>query len=76
MVVHAGVDGYSHVPIFLHCSNNNRANTALDLFQADVAEWGLPSRVRCDKGGENRCGLVYAVTSMWWNKLEYIRKIP
>lgn len=53
MVVHAGVDGYSRVPVFLHCSNNNRASTVLDLFQKAVAEWGLPSRVRCDKGGEN-----------------------
>ena len=51
--MHAGVDGYSHVPVFLHCSNNNRASTVLDLFQSAVAEWDLPSRVHCDKGGEN-----------------------
>ena len=51
--MHAGVDGYSRVPVFLHCSNNNRASTVLDLFQSAVAEWGLPSRVRCDKESEN-----------------------
>ena len=51
--MHAGVDGYSRVPVFLHCSNNNRVSTVLDLSQSAVAEWGLPSRVRCDKGGEN-----------------------
>lgn len=53
MVVHAGVDGFSRIPVFLHCSNNNRASTVLELFQEAVDEWGLPSRVRCDKGGEN-----------------------
>ena len=34
-------------------SNNDRAETVLKLFQDAVSEWGLPSRVRCDKGGEN-----------------------
>ena len=51
--MHAGVDGYSRVPVFLHRSNNNRASTVLDLFRSAVAEWGLPSRVHCDKGGGN-----------------------
>ena len=51
--MHAGVDGYSHVPVFLHCSNNNRASTVLDLLQSAVAEWGLPSRVCSDKESEN-----------------------
>ena len=53
MVVHAGVDGYSHEPVFLHCSNYNNAGTVLELFEKAVVEWGSPSRVRCDKGGEN-----------------------
>ena len=51
--MHGGVDGYSRVPVFLYCSSNNRASTVLELFQAAVGCWGLPSRIRCDKGGEN-----------------------
>ncbi len=53
LVVHGGIDGYSRIPVFLRCSGNNRANTVLDAFLAGVYTYGLPSRVRCDKGGEN-----------------------
>lgn len=53
IVIHGGIDGYSRMPVYLHASNNNRASTVLTLFRNAVAEYGLPSRVRCDKGGEN-----------------------
>jgi hypothetical protein len=51
--VHGGVDGFSRIPVFLKASDNNRADTVLQLFLAAVDEYGLPSRVRSDKGGEN-----------------------
>lgn len=53
IVVHGGVDGFSRIPVFLHASSNNRAATVLNLFTEAVATFGLPSRVCCDKGGEN-----------------------
>ena len=39
--------------LFLHCSNNNRADTVFDYFKGAIDEYGLPSRVRTDKGREN-----------------------
>ncbi|KAK2549096.1 hypothetical protein P5673_030465 [Acropora cervicornis] len=40
------------MPVYLQASTSNRTLTVLTFKQA-VAEFGLPSRVRCDKGGEN-----------------------
>jgi len=52
-VVHGAVDGYSRMPMYLHCSSNNRASTVLHLFQEAISNYGLPSRIRIDQGGEN-----------------------
>ena len=52
-VIHAGIDGYSRMVVFIHCSTNNRAETVFNLFESAVHAYGLPSRVRTDKGGEN-----------------------
>ena len=53
MVVHGGIDGYSRMMIYLSCSTNNRSLTVYRLFRKAREEYGVPSRVRSDKGGEN-----------------------
>ncbi len=53
IVIHGGIDGYSRVVVFLSSSNNNRADTVQGLFEKAVDCYGLPSRIRSDKGGEN-----------------------
>ena len=51
--VHGGIDGFTRMIVFLRCSTNNKASTVFSLFQEAVGKFGLPSRVRSDKGGEN-----------------------
>ncbi len=53
MVIHACIDGYSRLVIYLHCANNNLAETVKTQFLQGVERHGLPSRVRCDHGLEN-----------------------
>jgi hypothetical protein len=53
VVVHGGIDGFSRMITYLAGSTNNRALTVYRLFRAATEEYGVPSRVRSDKGGEN-----------------------
>ena len=53
IVIHGGIDGYSRLPVFLQASTNNRSDTVLQCFLEGVRYYGLPSRVRCDRGREN-----------------------
>lgn len=57
IVIHGAVDGYSRLITFMTAATNNRASTVFASFQDAVKDYGVPSRMRCDRGGENR--LVY-----------------
>jgi hypothetical protein len=53
IVIHAFIDGFSRLVTGIRASNNNRAQTVLDLFTAIIDVWGMPSRARGDHGIEN-----------------------
>lgn len=52
-IIAAGIDGFSRLVTFVKCLNNNRASTLLLCFKEGVETYGLPLRVRTDKGMEN-----------------------
>ena len=54
MCVVVGIDGFSRLVVGLQCRANNSAETALEVFTEAVQKYGMPSRVRGDKGSENR----------------------
>ena len=47
------IDGFSRFVLGIRASNNNRAETVLELFEDIVTVHGYPSRVRGDHGTEN-----------------------
>ena len=53
LVIHGAIDGFSRLIIFLKVPPNNKAETVLAAFLRGVEQYGLPSRVRMDMGGEN-----------------------
>ena len=59
LVIHGGIDGFSRLITYLKVAPNNRAETILQAFLGAVQEFGLPSRVRTDRGGENVAVVQY-----------------
>eukprot|EP00112_Aurelia_sp_Birch-Aquarium-sp1_P025259 Seg831.14 transcript_id=Seg831.14/GoldUCD/mRNA.D3Y31 product="hypothetical protein" protein_id=Seg831.14/GoldUCD/D3Y31 len=53
IVLHGAVDGFSRTVLYVNCVNKNRAETALGCFLQGVEQFGLPLKVRTDKGVEN-----------------------
>ena len=49
-VYHAAI---GRTVLFIKCSDNNRASTVYTSFLQAVGQYGLPSRIRVDQGGEN-----------------------
>uniref|UniRef100_A0A672M759 Integrase catalytic domain-containing protein n=1 Tax=Sinocyclocheilus grahami TaxID=75366 RepID=A0A672M759_SINGR len=59
VVVHGGIDGFRRLVVFLQASNNNRSATVMDQFVNATVQYGVPSRVRCDHGGENNAVCLF-----------------
>lgn len=59
IVIHGAIDGFSRLVTFLEASNNNRSSTVMEKFVKAVDQYGVPSRVRCDQGGENNAVCLF-----------------
>ena len=60
--MHGCIDGYSRLITYLCCSSNNLSETVLALFKQATQQLGLPSRIRCDMGVENRAVSMYMLS--------------
>ncbi|KAL3993497.1 tripartite motif-containing protein 16 [Sarotherodon galilaeus] len=72
VVVHGGIDGFSRLIVYLTATNNNRAQTVLESFMTAVQHYGIPSRVRSDKGGENILVARFIVAHCGLNRRSHI----
>ena len=68
-MTHGGIDGYSRMIMLLKCSTNNRASTVYELFIDAIGNYGVPSCVTSDQGGENY--LVAQFMLLWKTKELY-----
>ncbi len=60
MITHGGIDGYSRLIVYLNCANNNRSHTVLNAFCKAVESYGIPRRVRADRGTQVRDYMISA----------------
>ena len=65
--MHGGIDGFSRLILYLTAATNNRAQTVLESFLSAVEQYGIPSRVRSDKGGE-----TFWLHASWWPVVDSI----
>ncbi|KAF4584655.1 hypothetical protein EYR40_004642 [Pleurotus pulmonarius] len=72
IVIFGVVDGYSRMITGLRASDNNRADTALSVFLEAVENNGQPSRVRGDRGRENKGIAVYMILTKGANRGSFI----
>ena len=56
-----GINGYSRMIVYSSCSTN-KSLTVYNLFRKAINEYGVPSRVRSDNGGENVLVCQFMVT--------------
>lgn len=68
LVVIGGIDGFSRLPVMLLCTDNNKAETILKCFLGAVDEFGLPSRIRTDKGMQNVAIANYMISKRGANR--------
>ncbi|KAF5309236.1 hypothetical protein D9619_012711 [Psilocybe cf. subviscida] len=72
IVIHGIADGYSRTVTGLRASTNNSADTVLNMFIEAITTHGVPSRVRGDRGGENRDVAILMILLRGLNRASFM----
>jgi hypothetical protein len=56
----------------LKANTNNRAATVLEVFMQAIEEYGTPSRMRGDRGGENTAVSVWMIMHQGPNRASFM----
>ncbi|KAK6961870.1 hypothetical protein R3P38DRAFT_2592985 [Favolaschia claudopus] len=72
VVVHGFADGYCRTVTGIRASDNNTSDTVLDVFVHAGEEYGFPSRLRGDRGGENIGCAIYMVMRNGPNRASFM----
>ncbi|KAK7151702.1 hypothetical protein R3I94_008146 [Phoxinus phoxinus] len=70
--IHGGIDGFSRMIVYLKAAMKNSASVVLHSFIQAVNRFGLPSRVRSDKGRENVDVAYFMVSNRGENRHSHI----
>ena len=70
LIIFGAIDGYSRLPVSLKYISNNIAPTVLACSLKGVHTYGLPSKVRSDKGRENVLVAEYMI------RKEVLKEVP
>ncbi|KAF5367259.1 hypothetical protein D9757_011704 [Collybiopsis confluens] len=72
IVIHGIIDGYCRTITGLRASTNNRASTVLEVFVDAIDVFGHPSRMRGDRGRENKAIAIYMILRNGLNRGSFI----
>ncbi|EEB95460.1 hypothetical protein MPER_05571, partial [Moniliophthora perniciosa FA553] len=72
IVIHGIIDGFCRTVVGLQASSNNQASTVLGVFAAAVQQYGWPSRMRGDRGGENKKVAVVMIRMRGLNRASFM----
>ncbi|KAF5390468.1 hypothetical protein D9757_005167 [Collybiopsis confluens] len=72
IVIHGIIDGYCRTITGLRASTNNRASTVLEVFVDAIDAFGHPSRMRGDRGRENKAIAIYMILRNGLNRGSFI----
>ena len=70
--IRCGIDGKSRTVTYIKASSDNRAETHLGQFLTGVERFGIPSRTRSDKGGENVSIAEFMIHNRGLNRSSHI----